>query len=54
MLKSKQLNLSNVRYFVLDEADRLSQDNLDTILMMYNAVITVRTLPLMYTTAALK
>jgi len=39
MLEGKQLNVSRVRFFVLDEADRLSQDNLDIILKTYNAIM---------------
>lgn len=39
MLEAKQLNLSKIKFFVLDEADRLSTDNLDIILKLYNAIM---------------
>lgn len=38
MLEGGKLNLSRIRFFVLDEADRLSADNLDIILKFYNTI----------------
>eukprot|EP01006_Ploeotia_vitrea_P020375 TRINITY_DN52641_c0_g1_i1.p1 TRINITY_DN52641_c0_g1~~TRINITY_DN52641_c0_g1_i1.p1 ORF type:complete len:807 (+),score=96.56 TRINITY_DN52641_c0_g1_i1:258-2423(+) len=40
LVGQRQINLSNCQYFVMDEADRLSGDNLDIILGLYNAIKT--------------
>eukprot|EP00993_Chasmostoma_nieuportense_P002533 NODE_331_length_2397_cov_30.981498_g309_i0.p1 GENE.NODE_331_length_2397_cov_30.981498_g309_i0~~NODE_331_length_2397_cov_30.981498_g309_i0.p1 ORF type:complete len:764 (+),score=193.76 NODE_331_length_2397_cov_30.981498_g309_i0:58-2349(+) len=39
MLESRQMNLSQIRFMVLDEADRLSQDNLDVIMKLHSAIL---------------